>query len=182
MKDDTPRNIISYNMDIPDYMIWIYEERLFMLEKVSNILGCTVQEAKLGMISVQDLFTDTQNNLCFCTFLNETDIPYICIYNSVYVNLDNNDEDLPTKILRISLSFPGILRFSVESEYIKEWDLKDNDVCIIFDVLNDNWSIIRDRYISSYNGISMDIPEISPYKNIDISNIKEYEMQGGNVL
>lgn len=182
MKDDTPRNIISYNMDIPDYMIWTYEERLFMLEKVSNILGCTVQEAKLGMISVQDLFTDTQNNLCFCTFLNETDIPYICIYNSVYVNLDNNDEDLPTKILRISLSFPGILRFSVESEYIKEWDLKDNDVCIIFDVLNDNWSIIRDRYISSYNGISMDIPEISPYKNIDISNIKEYEMQGGNVL
>lgn len=182
MKDDTPRNIISYNMDIPDYMIWTYEERLFMLEKVSNILGCTVQEAKLGMISVQDLFTDTQNNLCFCTFLNETDIPYICIYNSVYVNLDNNDENLPTKILRISLSFPGILRFSVESEYIKEWDLKDNDVCIIFDVLNDNWSIIRDRYISSYNGISMDIPEISPYKNIDISNIKEYEMQGGNVL
>ena len=182
MKDDTPRNIISYNMDIPDYMIWTYEERLFMLKNISNALGCTLQEAKLGMITVQDLFTDTQNNLCFCTFLNETDIPYICIYNSVYVNLDNNDEDLPTKILRISLSFPGILRFSVESEYIKEWDLKDNDVCIIFDVLNNNWSIIRDRYISSYNGISMDIPEISPYKNIDISNIKEYEMQGGNVL
>lgn len=147
-----------------------------MLKNISNALGCTLQEAKLGMITVQDLFIDTRNNLCFCTFLNETDIPYICIYNSVYVNLDNNDEDLPTKILRISLSFPGILRFNIESDYVKEWDLKDNDVCIIFDILNNNWSIIRDRYLSSYDSINMDIPEISPYKNIAIFDIEEYRI------
>lgn len=137
---------------------------------VSNALGCTEEEAKLGFLTTQELLSSKENNLKLCTFLNKTDYPYICIYNSIYTDLDNDDDDLPTKILRLSLVFPAILRFNVKSEYVKEWVPTKNEYNMIFDIINNNWESIRKKYLISYLSIydkCINIPMNSPYINID---------------
>lgn len=147
------------------------------LEQItSDSIGCTEEEAKLGFFTTNDILISGKYNLKFCSFLNDTDYPYICIYNSIYTDLDNSNDDLPTKILRLSLVFPAILRFKNISKYIKDWILTEDEFKIIFGIINTYWETIRKNYLISYlsyHDKCIDIPKESPYKNITLSTLQE---------
>ena len=133
-----------------------------------NILGCTIEEAKIGFLSTQEILLSKKYNLKICTFLNKYDHPYICIYDSIYTSIEEDDRYLPSKILRLSLIGPYILRYNVISDKVSEWVLSDNDFDIIINIINIYWKNIRDSYllyhINKYN--IFDLPKESPYKNI----------------
>ena len=133
-----------------------------------NILGCTIEEAQIGFLSTQEILLSKKYNLKICTFLNKSDHPYICIYNSIYTNIDEDEQYLPNKILRLSLIGPYILRYNVISDRVSEWLLTDTDFDIIINTINIYWKYIRDSYLlyltNKYN--IFDLPKESPYKNI----------------
>ena len=133
-----------------------------------NILGCTIDETKIGFLGTQEILLSKKYNLKICTFLNKSDHPYICIYDSIYTSIDDVEQYLPNKILRLSLIGPYILRYNVISDRVSEWVLTDTEFVIIINIINIYWKYIRDSYLlyltNKYN--IFDLPKESPYKNI----------------
>lgn len=126
---------------------------------LTQTLGCTVEEA--AELEFEPIILFNKLNIAIGSFYNETEEPYVVVYNSIYT--DPDEIDTPTKIIRISLIRNNIIhRYSALTEFTP------NEITDILKIIVDNWDFIRELYMYTYInkfGKCVYIPKECPYKN-----------------
>lgn len=137
---------------------------------LTQTLGCTVEEAV--ELEFEPIILFSKLNIAIGSFYNETDEPYVIIYNSIYT--DSDDDNTPTKIGRISL-----MRYNIIQKYSTLNEFAQDELNKIIKLIVDNWDFIRELYMYSYVnkfGKCLNIPKECPYAvdryvtNIDTKN------------
>lgn len=126
---------------------------------LTQTLGCTAEEA--AELEFEPIILFNKLNMAIGSFYNETDEPYIIIYNSIYTDPDDNNA--PTKIARISL-----MRYNIIQKYPTLNKFTQNELSEIIKLIVDNWDFIRELYMYTYInkfGKCVYIPKECPYKN-----------------